>query len=182
VEDAGAPSLPGQPAADANALAAFISGILETSPHPPLGPNDPPEWRREPGRSRFTEESFRLLTGKTRGEFTRLDALTTALSYMIPMGRFVPPAGQAPFRSAIAAATQAAKIGDMRTVLRSLDTILHYIPTYAPMSMSEVLRYGRFPTRRVIQGEQVVGGIVEAARRATDESAPPIRWPGIPMP
>jgi hypothetical protein len=164
-----------------NALAAFITELLGPSPHPPLGPNDPPEWRRERLREQLTDQSFRLLTGKSRGEVTGLDMFATMLSYLIPAGRFA-PVGSATLRGTTAAAAQAAKAGDASAILRHLTELLRYTaPTYAPMTWSEVLRYGRFPVRRVGQAEHVVGSIVDSASGASEVPAP-LPWPGIPMP
>ena len=165
----------GPPLDDLTGLTAFITDLIQGSPFPSLGPNDPPEWRRERARGQLMDAASRAVYGKSMGEIQPTDILATILS-MVPAGRFAPTAAQGA-GGAIEAGVGAAGASDLsglvRRVFDALRNPIPMLPTHAKGSWRDLALYGRFPARRAAALIGLLEHLIEAALAASPENAPP---------
>jgi hypothetical protein len=173
-----------RPEPTANTLAAFLAELLQGSPHPSLGPNDPPEWRRERAREQLLDWGSRVAYGKSVGEVQPTDILAAILS-VVPVGRFAPAARGA--SGTIAAGARAARSADVGELARSLRSPLidPPLPTHTPptggyrfgvVPTGDLLRYGKRPAVRTQGLAGLLERIIESVLAATQ--SPPDPPPG----
>lgn len=174
----------GGPSVDLSGIAAFLDELLHGSPHPNLGPNDPPEWRRERARGQVQDWASRLAYGKSAGELTQADLLVGLINIFtqLPMmGGFSPAARGA--RGAAEMMARAAREGDLPALARSLRSFLvdPMPPTmakpsggyrYGVIPTGELALYGKRPVLRTQSLEALVTGLIEGAL-APPPDAPP---------